>query len=54
LNEDDYKLLCYECDNLLNDKNTSPERVSNSWLHIVREHPDFLKNYIDIFEPKKK
>ena len=27
------------------------ERVAIPWLHVIREHPVFLVNYVDLFEP---
>lgn len=29
------------------------ERVAIPWLHVIREHPVFLDNYVDLFEPTK-
>jgi len=30
------------------------ERVAIPWLHVLREHPEVLKNYADLFEPGKE
>jgi hypothetical protein len=49
LTEDQYHELCDACDTVLLDEDSSIERVSISWLHVIREHPDFLKNYESLF-----
>lgn len=53
LNERQYRALCEACDRVLLAEDTTIERVSIPWLHVVREHPIFLANYRDIFEHKK-
>ena len=51
LSEEQYVDLCETCDHLLLASDASSERVSIQWLHVVREHPVFLKNYEDIYFP---
>lgn len=49
MNYDDYKLLCKTCDSIL-EKNKSIYRVAIPLLHVIREHPIFLKQYQFLFE----
>ena len=49
INSEQYKLLCKTCDDVLLDSSSTPECVSISWLHIIREHPVFIKPYQGIF-----
>lgn len=49
ISESQYDQLCDACDSLLKKKPFSFERISNFSLHVVREHPIFLKNYNAIF-----
>lgn len=51
LNEEQYRLLCESCDRVLMAPDSTVERISIPWLHVIREHPVFLENYSDIFEP---
>ncbi len=53
MTEEQYRLLCETCDRLLLAPDSTIERVAIPWLHIIREHPVFLANYIDLFEPSK-
>jgi hypothetical protein len=53
LTEEQYKLLCEACDRLLLASDSTVERVAIPWLHIIREHPVFLANYVDLFAPVK-
>jgi len=46
-------LLCEACDQLLLTPDSTIERVAIPWLHVIREHPVFLTNYMDLFEPSK-
>lgn len=46
----DYKLLCSLTDEILLDENAGPGRIAIPWLHVIREHPIFLKNYQHLFE----
>jgi len=49
LNEGQYRRLCNACDEIL----TSERMITNieaiQWLHVIREHPIFLKNYDGLF-----
>lgn len=51
MTEEQYRLLCEICDRLLLAPDSTLERVAIPWLHIIREHPVFLANYVDLFEP---
>ena len=51
MNEEQYQELCNLCDKTLLAQDSKIERVANPWLHVIREHPVFLKNYIELFEP---
>jgi hypothetical protein len=53
LNEEQYRLLCEACDRVLLANDSTIERVSIKWLHVIREHPVFLINYVDLFQLKK-
>lgn len=50
MNEREYRDLCSACDELLLDPAATPERIANTWLHVIREHPVFLSGYADLFE----
>lgn len=49
LSEEEYVMLCEGCDSLLLAEDSSLERVAIPWLHIIREHPMFLKKYVNLF-----
>jgi len=51
MNEKQYQELCNLCDKTLLAQDSKIERVAIPWLHVIREHPVFLKNYIELFEP---
>lgn len=51
LNEEQYRSLCEACDRVLLAPDSTIERVAIPWLHVIREHPVFLVNYVDLFEP---
>lgn len=38
---------------MLVEPDSTIERVAIPWLHVIREHPVFLANYADLFEPAK-
>jgi hypothetical protein len=50
MNLENYKALCRACDELLADPEAGRVRLAISWLHVVREHPHFLKNYEYLFD----
>ena len=53
LNEEQYRELCEACDRVLLAPDSTIERLAIPWLHVIREHPVFLNNYVDLFEPAK-
>ena len=53
MNEKIYRSLCIACDRVLLAADSTIERVSIPWLHIVREHPVLLRNYTEIFDNKR-
>jgi hypothetical protein len=44
-----YLKICKHCDDLLNKYNSSIQRVSINWLHVIREHPIILNRYEILF-----
>lgn len=52
LDKKQYLELCDACDHLLLTPNAKMERVAISWLHVIRAHPMFLKNYENLFQNK--
>lgn len=50
MTEEQYRLLCSECDSLLQQNN---ETIAIPWLHVQREHPESLKPYEVIFTSKR-
>ena len=53
MKEDQYNTLCEACDRVLLSPDSTFERVAIPWLHVIREHPEFLKSYADLFKPGK-
>lgn len=53
MNEQQYREVCAACDRVLLEPDSTIERVAISWLHVIREHPVYLANYVDLFEPSK-
>ena len=49
MNEIEYRELCKACDEVLIEQLDRKVVISISWLHVLREHPIFLKRY----QPKK-
>ena len=47
-----YKELCEACDHLLREGGSSVSRLAISWLHILKSHPSFLKQYNHLFYEK--
>lgn len=45
MNENQYRRICEGCDQILLSEHSSIERVAIPWLHVVREHPFFLRHY---------
>ena len=50
MHEEAHKELTQVCDEILLAPDSTVERVAIGWLHVLREHPFLLANYIDIFE----
>ena len=50
MTEEQYRLLCNECDSLLHEEN---ELIAIPWLHVPREHPESLKPYEELFTSKR-
>ncbi len=50
LTEQQYALLCAGCDRILMASDSTDECVAIPWLHVIREHPVFLKKYKQVFE----
>ena len=46
--ENQYRELCVVCDRLLLASDSTTERAAISWLHVIREHPVFLRGYTDL------
>lgn len=49
MNEEQYLQVCEACDRALLAPESTLERMSIPWLHVLREHPSFLKNYEALF-----
>lgn len=49
LTEEQYLQVCDACDSVLLSSDSTLERMSIPWLHVIREHPSFLKNYDMLF-----
>ncbi|RJR40165.1 MAG: hypothetical protein C4576_20480 [Desulfobacteraceae bacterium] len=52
LTEGQYRAICAACDRVLLRPDSNMERVCIPWLHVIREHPVFLSNYVDLFDRK--
>ncbi len=50
ITETEYDQLCSVCDALLKKNSSSPARMSNGWLNVIREHPIFLQLYTSLFK----
>ena len=48
--ETQYDEICETCDTLIKQNIKEPSRIANNWLHVIRYHPIFLKDYKPIFE----
>ena len=51
LNTNQYLSLGITSDLLLS-PDSPPERIAIAWLHIIREHPEFLAKYSFLLEPE--
>ena len=45
INLEQYKKICIACDGILNAASDNDEIISIPLLHVIREHPEFLKKY---------
>lgn len=45
MNEERYQELCNACDEVLLEQKDHIATIAISWLHVLREHPIFLKKY---------
>ncbi len=54
MNEEQYRELCEACDHVLLAPDSTIERVAIQWLHVIREHPVILANYVNLFAPTKR
>ena len=53
MKEAQYHALCEACDRVLLSPDSTTDRVAIKWLHVIREHPEYMKNYADLFKPVK-
>ena len=51
INKNEYQLLCRAFDEILLFNKANNAIIANTWLHVLREHPVFLKNYNHLFQP---
>ena len=51
INLSQYQQLCLFFDKILLNKQTDKTIIANTWLHILREHPVFLKPYYFLYHP---
>jgi hypothetical protein len=49
MREQEYRFLCEACDRILLEQPMRLERLSLSWLHVIREHPVLLARYERLF-----
>ena len=45
-----YFNICKTCDDILLNSEDNAFKTANSFLHVIREHPNFLENYKRVFE----
>ncbi|SVD11455.1 uncharacterized protein METZ01_LOCUS364309, partial [marine metagenome] len=53
MREEQYRSLCEACDRALLAPDATLERVAIPWLHVIREHPVVLAQYMDVVHPSK-
>ena len=53
VNLEQYKKICIACDRVLNAASDNDEIISMPILHVIREHPEFLKKYGFIYSANK-
>jgi hypothetical protein len=49
MSEEQYRLLCDICDQMLLERRGAEERLAIAWLHILREHTALLVPYMGLF-----
>ncbi len=49
LNAEQYLQVCEACDSVLLSPEANRETMAIPWLHVIREHPTFLKEYQELF-----
>lgn len=49
MNEEQYLQVCEACDRVLMSPDSTLETMATPWLHVIREHPSFLKDYENLF-----
>jgi hypothetical protein len=54
MDEQQFRQLCKTCDRVLMEHVSTIERIAISWLHVIREHPQFLTQYEDLFRNASK
>jgi len=50
VNTYEYNNLCGVCDELMLAEDATMERIAIQWLHVIREHPVFLRQYEFLFD----
>lgn len=50
MNEEQYLQICDACDSVLLATDRNRSTMAIPWLHVIREHPTFLKEYQQLFE----
>ena len=53
LRKENYDFMCESCDLLLK-KSTNHYRIGNDWLHVIRPHPIYFRQYQHIFNISSK
>jgi hypothetical protein len=53
INKEEYQFLCRQHDKVLLHKDVTEGLVANVGLHIIREHPDFLRSYQYLFQSSR-
>ena len=49
MNEHQYNEVCMLTDEILRSPNSSYTRVAIPWLHVIRAHPTYLRQYENIY-----
>ncbi len=51
MKRNEYLNLAKACDTSLLAPDSTEERIAIAWLHVFREHQNFLQHYANLFEP---